>query len=51
MPELTSEKYRKGNYNPLGSVIKAYVAGFNEFPNQEIRLTQKPLHEWFNRKD
>lgn len=50
MPELSPEKYREGNYNPIGSVIKAYVAWFNESPNKEIRLTQKPLHEWFNQK-
>lgn len=38
--DLTQEKYCQGDYNPMGSVVKAKVVAFDD-TNKQIRLTQK----------
>lgn len=46
IPELTPDQYRTRTHHPVGSKIKAYIAQFFDWPQKEIRLTQKPLPEW-----
>ncbi len=42
MPELTPDKYRAGDYSPVGSKIKARICLFGD-SNKQVLLTQKPL--------
>jgi ribosomal protein S1 len=42
MKDLTPEIYKTGDYNPLGSSIKAIVSGFYD-RNHQIGVTQMPF--------
>jgi ribosomal protein S1 len=39
---LTPEKYRAGEYTPMGSRVKATIVGFADF-NKQIRVSQRPM--------
>jgi len=40
MPTLTPDLYKLGEYNPLGSTVKAWVLGIPSRRTKQLRLTQ-----------